>query len=570
MSLGASEAVPELAEDFLSAITYESDSETKLKKKTSHKPPKSPKSPYSSSTCLHPRKSGFLRSFDDPLLKASRQRWRGPLKQGAWVGQAKSNFGIDLPSNTPEYLKEALGMKKPKHARSASRGYIPGTPDYKEKEDMYDEIIELKKTIQAQKREADRMKTKLRRLEEDNNRKDKQIEQLLESSKVINGLKQKILRLEQQCKEKDNCINKLQTDVKSTSVEEMKIALQSYYEEIQRLQTLLAESKTVQRKSPAESKEQKVLGAAILQLSRSIKDLQEENQNLKADLDQALASSPTSTKANYYAEKSRQRLVRRMSKLGKKMDENARVRPPETNTSPLLSSSASAQSDHPTARESAPPEEHAHLRRVVKKLKGQMAVLQNQLAVKEEEIWKLTENVKELEEEQKASGRQAEVEATRPSDEGQKELHVGGQQFRPTCTFISRGSDSPPHLSAHQRKEQAAQIIQRRWKAYKAQIEEEDLNKVSVCNLGAGQNPDSSCGPSSSQGPADCRAEEESVRLIQSLFRAHATRTQLEDRPLISSPGGKKSKPSSFQWREEAGLVSLQTCTFSLHFGGSW
>lgn len=24
-------------------------------------------------------------------------------------------------------------------------GYIPGTPDYKEKEDMYDEIIELKK-----------------------------------------------------------------------------------------------------------------------------------------------------------------------------------------------------------------------------------------------------------------------------------------------------------------------------------------------------------------------------------------------------------------------------------------
>ena len=26
-----------------------------------------------------------------------------------------------------------------------SLGYIPGTPNYKEKEDMYDEIIELKK-----------------------------------------------------------------------------------------------------------------------------------------------------------------------------------------------------------------------------------------------------------------------------------------------------------------------------------------------------------------------------------------------------------------------------------------
>lgn len=52
------------------------------------------------------------------------------------------------------------------------------------------------------------------------------------------------------------------------------------------------------RRSFPESKEQKVLGAAILQLSRSIKDLQEENQSLKADLDRALASSPTSTKAN--------------------------------------------------------------------------------------------------------------------------------------------------------------------------------------------------------------------------------------------------------------------------------
>lgn len=27
-----------------------------------------------------------------------------------------------LPGNTPEYLKEALGMKKPKHARSAGSG----------------------------------------------------------------------------------------------------------------------------------------------------------------------------------------------------------------------------------------------------------------------------------------------------------------------------------------------------------------------------------------------------------------------------------------------------------------
>lgn len=39
-------------------------------------------------------------------------------------------------------------------------------------------------TIQAQKNEGDRMKTKLRRLEEENSRKDKQIEQLLDPSRV--------------------------------------------------------------------------------------------------------------------------------------------------------------------------------------------------------------------------------------------------------------------------------------------------------------------------------------------------------------------------------------------------
>lgn len=38
--------------------------------------------------------------------------------------------------------------------------------------------------LQAQKSEADIMKTKLRRLEEDNSKKEKQIEQLLDPSKV--------------------------------------------------------------------------------------------------------------------------------------------------------------------------------------------------------------------------------------------------------------------------------------------------------------------------------------------------------------------------------------------------
>ncbi|NXA38279.1 IQCE protein, partial [Eudromia elegans] len=338
-------------DDSLSVITCESDAEMKLKKKIFHKPPKSPKSPYSSSTQLYPKKAAVWRSLQgagSPYLESAaltnpRQMWLGTRKQGmncslksdVDIGHLRSNFS----SSTPEYLKEALGMKKPKHSRSSSNGYIPGTPDYKEKEDMYDEIIELKKTIQAQKNEGDRMKTKLRRLEEENNRKDKQIEQLLDTSRVSYNyhlwskirsrecgaeytLKQKILKLEQQCKEKDNTINHFQADVKTANLEEMRIAMETYYEEVHRLQVLLAKSEKMRKKyvyseDRDTQKRLKALNAAVLRLSRNIKELQDENRSLKEDLGQVLSNYPASNKTKNYGEWSKQRLLRRISELEK-------------------------------------------------------------------------------------------------------------------------------------------------------------------------------------------------------------------------------------------------------------
>ncbi|NWI98385.1 IQCE protein, partial [Crypturellus undulatus] len=325
----------------------------KLKKKIFHKPPKSPKSPYSCSTQLYPKKAAVWRSLQgagSPYLESvaltnPRQMWLGTPKQGmnhslksdVDIGHLRTNFS----SSTPEYLKEALGMKKPKHSRSSSNGYIPGTPDYKEKEDMYDEIIELKKTIQAQKNEGDRMKTKLRRLEEENNRKDKQIEQLLDTSRgselarvlsekkadnglVVSALKQKILKLEQQCKDKDNALNHFQADVKTTDLEEMRIAMETYHEEVHRLQVLLAKSEKMRKKYVSEGRDTqkrlKALNAAVLRLSRNIKELQDENRSLKEDLDQVLSSYPTSNKTKNYGEWSKQRLVRRISELEKVSD----------------------------------------------------------------------------------------------------------------------------------------------------------------------------------------------------------------------------------------------------------
>uniref|UniRef100_A0A4W3IE74 IQ domain-containing protein E n=1 Tax=Callorhinchus milii TaxID=7868 RepID=A0A4W3IE74_CALMI len=263
-------------EDTLTIITNESDTSKKPRKRASGKPPISPSVTRSQNSEYN---SGASRS-------------------------------VSRASTTPEYLKEAFGMRKPKHSRLAKNGYVPGTPNYKEREDMYDEIIKLKKVIQAHKTENDVTKTKLRRSEEENSKKEKHIEQLLDPSKsseytrnlvdknnvngIVRGLKQKILKLEQQCREKENSLNKLQTDLKTSDIEEMRITMETYYEEIQRLRLLLS----AEKKDPAESREsQKLLNSTRLRLSKTIKLLQEENKTLKMDLDRVLSNSPATSTA---------------------------------------------------------------------------------------------------------------------------------------------------------------------------------------------------------------------------------------------------------------------------------
>uniref|UniRef100_A0A4W3IAD0 IQ domain-containing protein E n=1 Tax=Callorhinchus milii TaxID=7868 RepID=A0A4W3IAD0_CALMI len=259
-------------EDTLTIITNESDTSKKPRKRASGKPPISPKSPYLSNTCLQPKKSPVWHSLTGrmqahhPSAKVPRELWLTSLRQDLGVTRSQNseyNSGasrsVSRASTTPEYLKEAFGMRKPKHSRLAKNGYVPGTPNYKEREDMYDEIIKLKKVIQAHKTENDVTKTKLRRSEEENSKKEKHIEQLLDPSKsseytrnlvdknnvngIVRGLKQKILKLEQQCREKENSLNKLQTDLKTSDIEEMRITMETYYEEIQRLRLLLSAEK---------------------------------------------------------------------------------------------------------------------------------------------------------------------------------------------------------------------------------------------------------------------------------------------------------------------------------------
>ncbi|XP_010153183.1 PREDICTED: IQ domain-containing protein E, partial [Eurypyga helias] len=625
-------------DDSLSVITCESDTETKLKKKVFHMPPKSPKSPYSSSTQLYPKKGAVWRPqqgtgsayLETPAVKNSRQMCLGSLKQGMSY-PLKSDVDVEhmrtnISSNTPEYLKEALGMKKPKHSRSSSNGYISGTPDYKEKEDMYDEIIELKKTIHAQKNEGDRMKTKLRRLEEENNRKNKQIEQLLDpfrgselaqalSKKTTNngwavsGLKQKILKLEQQCKEKDNTINKLQADMKTGNLEEMRIAMETYYEEVHRLQLLLAKSETMRKNTEGRDTQNrlKALNAAVLRLSRNIKELQNENRNLKEHLDHVLGSSSPSNKTKNYSEWSRQRLVRRISELEKKVCamENTRVSSVDGESSQLLavSPSPSAGLDHPASQQVDHVAECHRLQGLVKKLKSDRKALQNLLLNQELAIKQLLQAKAEVELELQKWQNKLEEKSTEEqtlSEEiqgltqrvGKLESELEEEKRQKAEDTIEKLNKSSPVCTVkskeNHRKEQAAKIIQRQWKRYRTKKKEIALDEAVVMLQAAfrghlarqklllnnrmhdakSQNKvivgqKNSCKSSVSNSlslSSDWKGKDENVTFIQSVFRAHLARTVLlEERPSVSSAPSEKADSAVYVTEKKPVSAALQT-----------
>ncbi|XP_067859054.1 IQ domain-containing protein E isoform X2 [Heptranchias perlo] len=538
-------------EDGLSIVTYESDVEKKPKKKKLNKPPMSPKSPYLSNTYLHPRKAAVWRSLkgtgtmhvENPSARVPRELWVASLRQGVALSQSlKSEYdsGCSRSSSytsTPEYLKEALGMKKPKHSRSASNGYVPGTPDYKEKEDMYDEIIELKKMIQAHKAENDILKTKLRRSEEENSRKEKQIEQLLDPSKsseyarslidkkndtsgIVNGLKQRIFKLEQQCKEKDSILNKLQTDLKTTSIEEMKIAMETYYEEIQRLRLLLTDNETAEKKSIAESREsqkqQKMLNSTILRLSKNLKHLQEENKSLKVDLDQALRSDSSSSTARGYSEWSKQRLVRRVLELEKKVGDQelaspqSRVSSGDTEGKLPQAECTTDRMQQQEQRQNDLQQECGRLRERVKKLREDRSEVQTQLATMDAEVKQLIREKSEMEKElrrlraaqadispeerrreirgltERIKQLEAELEDHRRMKERTNDLakvESAGSQSRPGSARSHRSTQAVSAHSGRRKqevggRERAARTIQRHWRQYQNQKEDVELDEA--------------------------------------------------------------------------------------------
>ncbi|XP_049555621.1 IQ domain-containing protein E isoform X3 [Orcinus orca] len=535
MSLSTGELASEMGDDSLSAITFDSDSETKAKRKSFHRPPPtSPKSPYHSK----PRKVASWRSL----------RTAGSAPLGSQM------------SLTPQKLW--LGSSK--------QGYVPGTPVYREMEGMYDEIIELKKSLHVHKSNMDLMRTKLRRLEEENSRKDRQIQQLLDPSRgpdfvrtlaekrpdtgwVISGLKQRILKLEQQCKEKNHTIDKLQTDMKTTNLEEMRIAMETYYEEIHRLQTLLASSETTGKKPPVEKnvglKRQKRMSSALLSLSRSVQELTEENQSLKEDLDRVLSDSPTVSKIKGSVEWSKPRLLRRIAELEKKI---SLMESPKSHASEVVLSTPPAHSVSSSTVHRQPrpdrQEESERLRGVVRSLKGERNALHTRLQERDLEVKQLLqtkadlekelENMKEGEKEgrEREEALREEIQALTRKFQELEESKKGGEEDPEETSPETREAPRPPGPSqtdseldtseggssrprsgcSEGRRDAAARLLQRRWKGHqhwkKQAVLDEDSPEPRV--------------PSPVVQAEGDPWQEEAVTIIQSAFRAHLARAR--------------------------------------------
>ncbi|XP_041723187.2 IQ domain-containing protein E [Coregonus clupeaformis] len=455
---------------------------------------------------------------------------------------------------------------------------------------MYDEIIHLKKSLQAQKSEKDRMKAKLRRLEEDKTKKDKQIEQLLDPTKgpeytlslvdkknqgslIVNGLKQRILKLEQQCTEKENTVTKLQSELKTTNLEELKITVETYFEEIQRLRMILdATEKSSRAESKGSQRQQKVLSSTVLRLSENIKQLQQENHTLREELN---TDSPASG-LKAYKDWSKQRLLRRLVELERRLEE---VRRAPGRRSGVDRAVQTGHQTTPTETEVATPpgittvameggvavvntqqegEGFVRLKGCVSQLEQEKAELQETLTNREEEVKRLIaereqeeeemerrQNEQRSEHEKEAQLYQLEIEQLtvkiQSLEEEKKRWTEEEEREREEQNQVNR-KENPEEREEKEREERdrAARVIQREWLEHREKdtvlvqsaIRGHLLRQSHLAHLRDTHTSTHSKSGQSERGSditscVEGDGELDALTLIQSVFRGHLTRSAL-------------------------------------------
>ncbi|XP_011513546.1 IQ domain-containing protein E isoform X8 [Homo sapiens] len=323
--------------------------------------------------------------------------------------------------------------------------------------------------------------------------------------------------------------------MKTTNLEEMRIAMETYYEEVHRLQTLLASSETTGKKPLGEkktgAKRQKKMGSALLSLSRSVQELTEENQSLKEDLDRVLSTSPTISKTQGYVEWSKPRLLRRIVELEKKLSvmesSKSHAAEPVRSHPPACLASSSALHRQPRGDRN---KDHERLRGAVRDLKEERTALQEQLLQRDLEVKQLLQAKADLEKELECA-REGEEERREREEVLREEIqtltsklqelqemkkeekedcpevpHKAQELPAPTPSSRHCEQDWPPDSSeeglprprspcSDGRRDAAARVLQAQWKVYKHKKKKAVLDEAAV--------------------------------VLQAAFRGHLTRTKL-------------------------------------------
>lgn len=175
---------------------------------------------------------------------------------------SSSNYLANQYSLVKRILNASTALEKLKisargdgNDMKSSRSVNSGTPLYKTQEEYYDEIIILKKKLKSIEKNEAVTKAKLDYYENELTKKYQEIEALLDSKSGENGfsslkydyrqtisLKKKMHKLEVKLRQKDNELQKLESDLKSTDKKEMKKANDIMRDEIQRLNKCLSDS----------------------------------------------------------------------------------------------------------------------------------------------------------------------------------------------------------------------------------------------------------------------------------------------------------------------------------------
>ncbi|XP_029948877.1 IQ domain-containing protein E [Salarias fasciatus] len=617
----------ELVEDGFSLPADISEKRTR-RKKSSGKSTASQKSPYLSSLNVNPRRAA-VGAWRLPKPSLGDSRGDTPGETGSARLSSLLSNGHDVTQRsecevTPELLRQTLSMKKYRHLHSASNGFTLGACDYREKEDMYDEIIRLKKSLQAQKSDNHQMKAKLRRLEEDNAKREKQIEELLDPTKgseytrslvdkkkegsvVLNGLKQRILKLEQQCREKENALSKLQSELRTTNLEELQITVETYYQEIQRLRILLeAAEKSSRAESKCSQRQQKALSSTVRRLSENLKQLQQENAALREELN---TDSPAGG-VKGYREWSKQRLLRRLLELEKRLEDSRRHAPPAQSRSRLDQAVQATPLESPGSTMAT--EAVVSVGTVTEEWEGEASDLRERLGQSEKEkeelretLWRRDDELKHLRTEKEELERETErreAEQKKLCDEErqqhQQELEqlrariqtledVGGEpqisSVSPTTVQSREVSEGGAGLEegeetgdgckeeeeeaggggergADARRENAALVIQTHWREHRnrdvvmlqSALRGHLLRQAQLKDLlKSAQNKAAASSPASPAGEMDAVA----LTMIQSAFRGHLARCSLA----VESSGVSASSPLDYKSPKEASRKTHST-----------